>query len=315
MTALAGKRVLLTGATGFIGGATARRLRDEGAIVHGVSRRPPADGETCDRWWTIDLTEIEDVRRVIAAVNPEIVFHLAGLNSGSRGLDMVLRMLHVNLVAVVNLLVAATERPGARLVFAGSLEEPLPDGSWPVPAYPYAAAKFSAGTYTRMCYALYGTPSVWARLFMVYGPAQPDVAKLVPYVTLSLLRGEAPALSNGTRLVDWIYIDDVVDALLAAAVAEGMEGRTLDVGSGELVAVREVVEELGRLVNPKVLPRFGAIPERALEQVRVADVEATAALLGWRARTSLKEGLARTVEFYRRHGTVVDDTLEVGVAR
>jgi nucleoside-diphosphate-sugar epimerase len=315
MSRFAGKTVLLTGATGFIGGATARRLRQAGAIVHGVSRRPQADGDTCDRWWPIDITEITDVRRVLAAVRPEIVFHLAGLNSGSRGLDMVLRMLQVNLVAVDNRPVAATARPGARLVFAGSLEEPTPDGAWPVPAYPYAAAKFGAGTYMRMCYALYGTPAVWLRLFMTYGPAQPDVRKLVPYVTLSRLRGEAPALSNGTRLVDWVYIDDVVEALMAAAVAEGMEGHTLDVGSGQLVAVREVVEELGRLVNPKVLPRFGAIPERALEQVRVADADATAELLGWRARTPLKEGLAKTVDFYRRQRPGALETLEVGVAR
>jgi UDP-glucose 4-epimerase len=315
MSGFAGKTVLLTGATGFIGGATARRLREAGATVHGLSRRPPADGDTCDRWWPIDITEITAVRGVLAAVRPEIVFHLAGLSSGSRALDMVLRMVHVNLVGAVNLLVAATERPVARLVFAGSLEEPSPDGAWPVPASPYAAAKLGAGAYMRMFHALYGTPALWLRLFMVYGPAQPDVQKLIPYVTLSLLRGEAPALSSGTRLVDWVYIDDVVEGLMAAAVAEGLEGRTLDVGSGELVAVREVVAELERLVNPRVLPRFCAIPERPMEQVRVADAAATAALLGWRPRTPLKEGLAKTVDFYRRQVPGAAETLEVRVAQ
>jgi nucleoside-diphosphate-sugar epimerase len=171
-----------------------------------------------------------------------------------------------------------------------------------VPASPYAAAKLGAGTYARMCHALYGTPAVCLRLFMVYGPAQPDLLKLVPYVTLSLLRGEAPALSSGTRPVDWVYVDDVVQALLAAAVTDAAVGRTLDVGSGELVTVREVVERIARLVESDASPRFGAVPERPMEQVRVADVAKTAACLRWRARTSLPEGLAHTVDWYRRHG-------------
>jgi nucleoside-diphosphate-sugar epimerase len=136
---------------------------------------------------------------------------------------------------------------------------------------------------------------------MVYGPGQPDIQKLVPYATVSFLRGESPALSSGTRLVDWVYIDDTVDALLAAAVADGAAGGTFDVASGELVTVREVVERIRRLVEAEALPRFGAVPDRPLEHVRLADVEATAASLGWRARTSLDEGLERTVAWYRRY--------------
>ena len=95
----------------------------------------------------------------------------------------------------------------------------------------------------------------------------------------------------------------MVEALLAAGTAEGVEieGRTLDVGSGTLVTVREVVERLGRLVGSAVAPRFGVVPERPREQVRMADVASTAAALGWRARTSLDEGLRRTVAWYRDH--------------
>jgi len=302
MNALSGKVALVTGASGFIGAATARRLQDAGAIVHGVSRRAQADGGGCARWWQADVTDIAEVRRVLAAVEPEIVFHLAGLASGARELEMVLPMLQMNLVAAVNLLVATTERPVVRLVFGGSLEEQHPVAAWPVPSSPYAAAKLAAGAYLRMCHALYGTRAVWLRLAMVYGPGQSDLRKLIPHVTVSLLRGEAPALSSGTRPVDWVYIDDVVDALLAAAAANGADGRTLDVACGEHVSVREVAEQIGRLVGSRVAPRFGALPERPLEQMRVADVEATAACLGWRARTPLEEGLRRTVDWYRRQG-------------
>jgi UDP-glucose 4-epimerase len=153
-----------------------------------------------------------------------------------------------------------------------------------------------------MCHALYGTDAVWLRIFMVYGPDQPDARKLVPYVTRSLLSGTPPVLSSGTRPVDWVYVDDVVDALLAAAAAEHVGGRTLDVGSGRLVPIRQVVEMIARLVDVRIPARFGALPDRPLEQVQVADVDSTMECLGWRARTSLEEGLRRTVDWYRGRG-------------
>jgi UDP-glucose 4-epimerase len=300
MRGLAGKTALVTGASGFIGGAVARRLRESGAAVHCVSRAAQGAPGTGERWWQVDLADIADVRRLLAATQPNFVFHFAGVTSATRGIVSVLPTLQANLIPTVNLLVAAVEQPVQRLLLAGSLEEPQPDGSWPAASSPYAAAKYAAGAYTRTCHALYGIPAVWLRLFMVYGPAQKDLKKLVPHVTCSLLRGESPAMSEGKRPVDWIYIDDVVDACMAAAVAEGVEGQTLDIGSGQLVTVREVAERLVRIIDPDLRPRFGAVPERPLEQLRVAEAELTAARLGWRARTPLEDGLRKTVEWYRR---------------
>jgi nucleoside-diphosphate-sugar epimerase len=89
---------------------------------------------------------------------------------------------------------------------------------------PYAAAKFAASAYGRMFHALYHTPVTILRLFMVYGPGQQDLRKLVPYVTLALLKGEMPRVSSGVREVDRIYVDDVAAGYLAAATATGVEG-------------------------------------------------------------------------------------------
>ena len=83
-----------------------------------------------------------------------------------------------------------------------------------------------------MFHALYGLPVINLRTFMTYGPGQRDGSKLIPYVATALLRGESPRLSSGTREVDWIYVGDVVDAYLAAAVADGVEGTSIDIGSG-----------------------------------------------------------------------------------
>lgn len=295
---LAGKPVLVTGASGFIGSALVRRLNDVGAVVYGISRLArKSDGKT--RWLQSDLLSIEEVQRIVDEIRPRVVFHLASQVTGLRSIDAVLPIFQSNLVTTVNLLAALTGRDCERVVLTGSLEEPTSAEVAPVPCSPYAAAKFSASAYGRMFNGLYNLPVVILKLFMVYGPAQQDVKKLVPYVILSLLQGRAPELSAGLREIDWVYVDDVVDAYLSSAVAKGISGRTIDIGSGTLVTTRSIVERLVDMIDPEIRPKFGAIPERPMEQVRVADPTQAAALLGWEPQTSLSEGLRRTIDWYR----------------
>jgi UDP-glucose 4-epimerase len=296
---LAGRRVLVTGASGFIGSRLCERAAVLGAVVHAVSRRPPAQIAALVRWEQVDLTDEAAVRALVRRVRPDVVLHLASEVGGGRDPELVLPMLHANLVAAVNLMLASNETGCGRVVLAGSMEEPDLGDSEAVAQSPYAAAKWAALAYARMFRALYSLPVVHLRIFMVYGPGQRDLRKLVPYVTRSLLRGEAPELMSGARRVDWVYVDDVVNAFLAAAVAAGVEGESLDIGSGRLVSVRDVIARLVRLIGGDVEPEFGALPDRKLERVRVADPAPAAALIGWRPGTSLDEGLARTVEFYR----------------
>jgi nucleoside-diphosphate-sugar epimerase len=267
--------------------------------VHGVSRTERAATDSCARWWPCRLDDIEAVRILFKAARPEFVFHLASHVAGSRLIELVLPTFTANLTSTVNLLTAATELGCERILLTGSLEEPEPGPEHAVPSSPYAAAKFAASAYGRMFHALYNTPVVILRLFMVYGPGQQDLRKLVPYVTLSLLKGQTPELSSGVRKVDWIYVEDVVAGYLAAATAKGVEGGTIDLGSGRLDTVRTVVEELVGLINPRVQPLFGSIPERALEQTRTADAESSFRRIGWRTQVSLRDGLARTAEWYR----------------
>lgn len=118
--------------------------------------------------------------------------------------------------------------------------------------------------------------------------------------TFFLLRGESPKLTNGQRQVDWIYVDDVVEGLLATAQVPDLEGCTVDLGSGTLVPIHAVVQQIVKLVGSQVEPLFGALPDRPREQVRVADTAYTHAKLGWKPATSLEDGLERTVDWYRR---------------
>jgi nucleoside-diphosphate-sugar epimerase len=298
--AVCGRRVLVTGASGFIGSQLTRALQACGAEVHGVSRRAQADDGI--RWSSADLSEPAVAARLVRDVRPDLVYHLASHVSGDRAVGAVLPTVRDNLLTTVSVLTAACEAGGPRVVLAGSMEECVGESD-AVPSSPYAAAKSAASAYGRMFHALYGLPVVSLRVFMVYGPGQRDGTKLIPYVTDCLLRGEPPRLSSGRREVDWVYVDDFVAAFLAAAGTDAATGTSVDVGSGEVTTIRSIVERLTRIVGGG-RPLFGALDDRPLERRRVADVGRTRELIGWEPATPLDAGLARTVEWFRARRAV-----------
>jgi len=291
-------RVLVTGASGFIGGHLTAALAAQGAEVHGVSRQPRPESSGL-RWWQADLARRAEALRLVGELRPEVVIHLASEVTGRRELDAVAPTFAANLASTVHLLEAAVTHSVGRLVLTGSSEEPDAGDPEAIPPSPYAAAKWAAAGYARLFRALYDAPVVTAKLFMVYGPAQRDLAKLVPYVTLALLRGEAPLLTSGTRPVDWIHVDDVVAGLTRAAFGAGLEGSTLELGSGALTSVRAVVGRLHALIGGPA-PRFGALPDRPLERIRAARRSEGTERAGWSPRIGLAAGLAETVDWYRR---------------
>jgi UDP-glucose 4-epimerase len=307
---IAGSSVLVTGASGFIGEHLCQRLLNYRASVHAISRELRCSNDEQLRWWQADLGDISAVRQIFKAVQPEIVFHLASCVVGARKLDVVLPTFHDNLASTVHLLTASAEVGCRRIVLANSSEEPLNFDDNVFPCSPYAAAKWASGIYGRMFYQLFQAPVVMPRIFMTYGPNQKDVQKLVPFVVCQLLRGEAPKLSSGRRLADWIYIDDAVEGLLRAAFIPGVEGSVFDLGSGTLVSVREIVEQIVEIVSTSIKPEFGALPDRPFEQERAADTSFLANALGYQPKTSLRMGLEATVAWYCQWlGTAFDGSL------
>jgi len=293
-----GSRVLITGASGFIGRRLCRRLRELGADVEPASRQPPSSDEDA-HWHQVDLADAAAVKRMAAELRPDIAFHLASQVTETRDRSAVLETFHANLASAVYMLDALAEHGCGRIVQTGSLEEPEPGDPVSTPTSPYAASKWAANAYARMFHQLWSTPVVLARLFMVYGPEQRDLSKLVPHVITSLLLGRDPQLASGKRPVDWVYVDDVVDGLLALGVAPGMEGLQVDLGSGKLVPVRAVVEQIYAALAPERAIPWGTVPDRALEQVRVARVEESGEQLGWSPQVGLDEGIPATIAYYR----------------
>ncbi len=170
----------------------------------------------------------------------------------------------------------------------------------------YAASKVAAWAFGRMYWRVYGLPVVIVRPFQVYGPGQPDRA-LIPAAVHAALAGEDFPMTPGEQERDFIYVDDVVDGLQAIAKAPGIEGQSLDLGTGQAHAVRQVVGRIWEMLGARgrILP--GALPYRLGEVMHlVADADRTARLTGWRAKIGLEEGLRRVIEAAVNTGAFYD---------
>jgi nucleoside-diphosphate-sugar epimerase len=296
--ALDGEAVLVTGASGFIGRRLCSALLANNAEVHAVSRSGGDAGDPAITCWARDLSEFEATNELVEKLRPSYVFHLASHVKGAPDLRHVLPTFRNNLATTVNLLTALAETDCKKIILTGSLVEPPAGEMQSVPAAPYAAAKWSSSHYGRMFHALYGLPVSIARLFMVYGPGTRDDTKLVPYVIRQLDKGKAPKVSSGQHLIDWVYVDDVVEGFLAMANAKGIDGKSVDIGSGELISTKDLVCHIACAMNASLEPQFGSIAERPMETVRVADVDRSFEMIGWKPRVTLEEGLKRSIEYF-----------------
>lgn len=288
--------ILVTGASGFIGGKLCSDLVQRGHQVFGVVHRDIALPNGVIPLHA-DVSQADQVREIIDGQKPDVIFHLASLVTGERSIDLVLPTFVANVASTVYLMDAAVRNECCRFVVAGSLEEARSVDE--PPSSPYAAAKGAATAYARMFHVLYQLPVVVARISMTYGPGQKDEKKLIPYVINSLLDGKTPEVSSGIRRVDWVYVDDVVKCLARLAEDDRLIGHTVDIGSGELVSVRTVVKRISHLMASNVPLRFDPGADRPLEQARIANVARTASLLGWYPQTSLDAGLQATISWYK----------------
>jgi UDP-glucose 4-epimerase len=294
--AIKGKNILVVGARGFLGHPLTNRLAAAGAKVCAVCRNPPTERAENILWWRGDVADANCVKDVFSSFHPTIVFHLTSDSQGGRSLSLIPTSLRNDVVATINVLhgAASADAKVERFVMAASLEEPA--GAEPTPASPYAAAKWATSGYGRMFRQHYGLDVRIVRPMMTFGPGQKEW-KFVPSTILSLLKNQRANIGSGSRLVDWVYVDDVVEGLMAAACVQDLSA-VADLGSGVLVSVTDVAREIGRQLGREHLLQIGE-GARGEEIIRVGDVDKARRLLGFTATTPLPEGVARTIDFYR----------------
>jgi nucleoside-diphosphate-sugar epimerase len=252
-----------------------------------------------------DLRDGAAVESALAQAAPQFVFHLAALGVTDPGIDPGLA-LAVNVGGALHLLEAVKKRASVqddirRIVLAGTCHEygarETVEGLDPFNAY--AASKVAAWAYGRMYWRAYDLPVITVRPFQVYGPGQLEHT-LIPAAIRKGLTGRDFSTTPGEQERDFIYVDDVVAGMVAAAAAPGIDGHSVDLGTGQTHSVRQVVDRIWTMARAQGRILRGDLPYRRSEVKHlVADADRTAQLTGWRAQVGLEEGLRETVRWYK----------------
>jgi UDP-glucose 4-epimerase len=311
---MAPKRVLLTGATGFVGANLARRLLGDGHDVH-VLVRPGRDQWRLEEIrqalvvHEVDLAVAEAVHKAVAQTNPEWVFHLAAYGAYPTQDDLG-QAVQTNVMGTLNLVQACCERGVSAIVSAGSsseygLKDHAPRESELLePNSDYAATKASATIISNHLARSRGVPLTTLRLYSVYGPFE-EPSRLIPALVLCGLRSTLPPLVSPDVARDFVYVDDVIDAfVLAAKKPHRGDGRVYNIATGMQTTVRQAVDAIRRLLPIEADARWGSMPDRKWDtNVWVGDSGLIREELGWQPR-SFDEGLRLTVEWFVAEPTV-----------
>jgi len=300
-------RIFITGAAGFIGSALANRLVRSGNSVRGLDDLSTGDpeallpdihftrGDINDRpkLWTL-LQDVDCVYHLAARVLvPESVLYPREYNT-------------VNVGGTVTLMEAMRDVGVRRVVFISSgaiygdqAIQPVCEDAIPNPRSPYAVSKLAAEYYIRTIGALYGIETVCLRVFNVYGPGQhmpPVHAPVIPnFLRQASLNGTLVLSGDGNQTRDYIYINDVVNAMLAAGSEPGANQAIINVGSGKDISVRELVHLVLEVTGGK--PEIVYSPRNERGPARMcADLTLARQKLNYMPLTSLKEGLGLTLE-------------------
>jgi len=296
-------RVLVTGATGFIGRACVAELAAAGAEVHGVARTapPPTAGVVGH---AADLFDPAQVGGLVAAVRPTHLLHVAWVTTPGEYWASPLNLRW--LAASAELVRAFAASGGRRVVGVGTCAEydwaragVCDEADTPVaPATLYGACKDALRRVIERFAATAGLSAAWGRVFFPYGPGEAP-ERLVASVARSLLAGRPALCSAGTQVRDFIHVRDVAGALVALLHREDVTG-AVNVGTGRPVVLADVIQRVGAITGRPDLIRLGARPKPATEPaVLCAGTRRLSGEVGWRPRADLDAGLAETVAWWR----------------
>ncbi len=304
-------RVLVLGASGFIGYWVARALRDQGAhLICAVRSAEGAERLSREQLGTVvvrrDLEDLVALREWVPALRPSLVINLAGygVDRGERD-EATAQRLNVDLVEVLAQVMAAMPRDpwtGARLVHVGSALEygttggTLREESPCAPTTMYGRSKLAGTQALQHVASATGVAACVARLFTVFGPGEHD-GRLLPTLLAAAESGADVPLSAGTQRRDFTYVEEVAEGLLRLSVSDAEPGEVVHVATGSMSTVRDfVTSAAGVLRIPASRLAFGAVPTRAEEMgndgVSIAHLRA---LTGWSPDDDIVSGVARTI--------------------
>lgn len=314
----ASKKVLVTGAGGFIGSRLCERLVEEGAyvlaFVRYTSRPEPGllkyiPKHVFDQIEIIrgDLRDFSAIEQ--AAKGVDTVFHMGALISIPYSYVHPVETVQTNVIGTMNIL-EACRKTGAKLVhtstsevYGTALRVPI-DEDHPLQGQsPYSASKIGADKLVESYYRSFDVPSITIRPFNTYGPGQSSRAVIPTIITQALSR-DLVRLGNLEAIRDFTYLDDTVEGFLLAVQAGFWDGETYNLGSGEEISIGEIAELIFRIMGKQpeiqVEPRR-LRPEKSEVLRLISDNRKAKAALGWQPKVGMEEGLRRTIDWISTH--------------
>jgi nucleoside-diphosphate-sugar epimerase len=304
---------LVTGGGGFIGSHLVRALVQRGERVRVLDNKSSgsphriADVLKQVEWIDGDICDLDTVRQ--ACLGVEVVLHQAAVASVPRSIAEPMMTHASNVTGTLHVLMAARDAGVRRVVFASSsavygnlATTPKAEMLPTQPLSPYGVQKLAAESYCRIWHSIYGLETVALRYFNVFGPSQDpqsEYAAVIPRFISRALAGEPLVIyGDGEQSRDFIYIDNVVDANLLAAVTPQAAGAVMNVGTGAKITLNQLVAELGRIIERPIQTSYEeARPGDVRESL--ADIRLLRATLGFEPTTSFSEGLQQTVHAFQ----------------
>jgi UDP-glucose 4-epimerase len=298
---------LVTGGAGFLGVALANRLAHDGHQVRVIDNLSAGDPSRLESVVFFDRGDVADIPKLWTLLQGvDCVYHLAARVSVAESILYPRDYNHVNVGGTVSVMEAMRDAGIKRVVLASSgalygeqAHQPVVEEQTPNPNSPYGVSKLAAEYYVRTIGALWGIETVALRIFNAYGPGQrtrPAHSPVVPkFLKQALAGGSLVVFGDGEQTRDFVFVDDVVDALAAAASADGVDQQVINVGSGAEVSVNTLIATVEKVTTRSVSVIYNTDQSGGVSRL-CADVGVARHLLNFEPKTGLEEGLHKTVE-------------------
>ena len=300
-------KTLITGVAGFLGSALAQKLLNDGHEVLGLDDLSTGKEAAIPSGVQFELGDMLDRPKLWTLLQGvECVYHLAAKVAVQESILYPREYNSTNVGGTVSVMEAMRDVGVKRVVFTSSgavygaqIAQPLHEDMVTAPDSPYGVSKLSAEYYVKTIGKLWGIETVTLRIFNAYGPGQhlpADHPPVIPYFLKQAVKGGSLIIHNsGTQTRDFVYLDDVVAALTKASTASGVDGATINVGSGKEVSILDLAKEITELTGARTQAIYNHKAKGGVNRMR-ADISRAKKLLGYKPKYKLREGLKQTLK-------------------